>query len=147
MRWDYATPAGKLLVSDGKFVYFYSPASNRAEKSRLKESEDLRAPLAFLLGKLDFERDFGAFQSSPQGPDTRVTATAKNDRLPYTQVEFTVTPERSIRHLIVRGADYSVLEYTFSRERLNPPLADSLFRFQVPPGAEFVESLEEERTP
>ena len=56
MRWDYKTPAGKLFLSDGKQVYFYNPATNRAEKTKLKETEDMRAPLAFLLGKLDFEQ-------------------------------------------------------------------------------------------
>jgi len=148
MRWQYSNPAGKLFLSDGKFVYFYSPSANRVEKSKLKETEDLRAPLAFLLGKLNFEHDFGAFQSTPQGSDTVIVARARNDRLPYTEVEFTVTPQRSIRHLVVRGTDQSVMEYTFSDEKLNPALDDALFRFHMPPGAEFVESLDEDqRTP
>ncbi len=48
MRWDYASPAGKVFISDGKDVILYSPDDQRAEKSKLKESEDMRAPLAFL---------------------------------------------------------------------------------------------------
>jgi outer membrane lipoprotein carrier protein len=145
MRWQYSNPAGKLFLSDGKFVYFYSPTANRVEKSKLKETEDMRAPLAFLLGKLNFQRDFGAFRATPQGADTVLVARAKNNRLPYTEVEFTVTPQRAIRHLVVRGTDQSVMEYTFSNEKLNPALDDSVFRFRLPPGAEFVESVEEER--
>ena len=49
MRWDYVRPAGKLFISDGKTVYLYSAAENRVEKMPLKETEDMRAPLAFLL--------------------------------------------------------------------------------------------------
>ena len=50
MRWDYARPAGKLFISDGKTVYLYSAVENRVEKMPLKNTEDMRAPLAFLLG-------------------------------------------------------------------------------------------------
>jgi outer membrane lipoprotein carrier protein len=144
MRWEYSRPAGKLFISDGKFIYFYSPTSNRAEKNKLKESEDLRAPLAFLLGKLDFDREFGAFTATTQGADTLITATAKSNRLPYTDVEFLVSPAHSIRRLLVRGQDRSVLEYSFDGEKVNPPIDDAMFRFKLPPGAEFVEALDEE---
>ena len=58
MRWDYSQPKGKLFVSDGKFLWLYTPDENRVEKMKLKESEDMRAPLAFLLGKLDFDKEF-----------------------------------------------------------------------------------------
>src|SRR6266852_9857315 len=58
MRWQYSAPAGKLFVSDGKFVYYYNPDENRAEKMKLKETDDMRAPLAFLLGRLQFQNDF-----------------------------------------------------------------------------------------
>ena len=42
MRWEYDTPPGKLFLSDGKHVYFYSPTAHRVEKMPLKESGDLR---------------------------------------------------------------------------------------------------------
>src|ERR1700693_1398583 len=34
MRWQYTAPAGKLFVSDGKFIYSYTPQDNRAEKMK-----------------------------------------------------------------------------------------------------------------
>ena len=33
----------------------------------LKESDDMRAPLAFLLGKLDFNKEFRDFQMQADG--------------------------------------------------------------------------------
>ena len=36
-------PAGKLFVSDGKFLWLYTPSSNRAEKMKFQESEDMLA--------------------------------------------------------------------------------------------------------
>src|ERR1017187_340153 len=44
MRWQYTSPAGKLFVSDGKFIYSYTPQDNRAEKMKLQETDDMRAP-------------------------------------------------------------------------------------------------------
>ncbi|MBX5496626.1 MAG: outer membrane lipoprotein carrier protein LolA [Bryobacteraceae bacterium] len=140
MRWDYTQPAGKLFLSDGKHIYFYSPSTNRAEKSKLKESEDLRAPLAFLLGKLDFSRDFDRYQYEKSGANTIVTAFPKNNRLPYTKVRFTVTPDYQISHLIVTGQDGSLNEFRFGLERINVLLKDSFFRFELPPGAQFVDA-------
>lgn len=142
MRWEYSVPAGKLFQSDGKFVYFYSPATNRVEKTRLKESEDMRAPLAFLLGKLDFERDFTNYQSRTDATGVIVKAVPKSDRLPYTSVDFTVSPQLEITRLLVTGQDNSVVEFRFTQEKINPPLTDKLFQFQLPPGAELVNAEE-----
>jgi len=139
MRWDYTIPPGKLFISDGKNLYLYSPSTNRVEKMKLKESEDMRAPLAFLLGKLHFEKDFEKFESRPEGTDTWISAVPKSDNLPYTKVEFVVTPSNEIRRVRVTGQDHSVLEFEFTQEKLNPALDSKAFQFQMPRGAEVVE--------
>jgi outer membrane lipoprotein carrier protein len=74
MRWQYTAPAGKLFVSDGKFIYSYTPQENRAEKMKMKEADDLRAPLAFLLGKLHFTDDFREFRAHPEDGGVSITA-------------------------------------------------------------------------
>lgn len=142
MRWDYRIPAGKLFISDGKEAFFYDPESNRAEKVKLKETEDLRAPMAFLLGRLDFSKDFQQFQSRPDGANVWITASPKSDNVPYRQVQFLVTPDFRIDKLTVTGQDSSIMEFTFSGEKKNPALNDALFRFQLPPGAQYVDSAQ-----
>lgn len=142
MRWEYSRPAGKLFVSDGKWVWFYSPAAGHAEKSRLKESDDFRAPLAFLLGKLDFSRDFKDYAMTETAAGAVVKALPKSGRLPYTNVEFTVSPLNEIVRLVVTGADSSVMEFNFRGERVNAPVKDALFKFVAPPGVEVVEVQE-----
>jgi outer membrane lipoprotein carrier protein len=141
MRWDYSQPRGKLFISDGKFMWLYTPTENRAEKMKLQESDDMRAPLAFLLGKLNFEKEFRNLQTRPEGAGagTRITAEPKTANLPYSAVEFVVTLENRIREVKVTGFDNSILDFTFDEERLNPPLDGKLFQFQAPPGAEVVE--------
>ena len=139
MRWEYKTPAGKLFLSDGKEVFYYNPATNTAEKVRLRETEDMRAPLAFLLGRLDFDKDFTNFTSKTVGTDTVINAIPKSDKLPYKQVEFAVSPTREIRRLVVTGQDNALLTFVFANERMNPPIDDKLFRFRLPVGAKWVD--------
>ena len=142
MRWEYSEPPGKLFVSDGKDIYFFSPSANRVEKSRLKETGDFRAPLGFLLGRLDFSRDFRSFRSRPAPDGLWIAADPKSDRLPYKKVEFLISPRSEIRHLLITDLQNAVIEFRFDNEARNPPLSDALFRFRIPPGAEFVESNE-----
>ena len=140
MRWAYSQPPGKLFVSDGKLLWLYTPAENRVEKMKFQETDDMRAPLAFLLGKLHFEKEFRNLQAKREGLDTRITAEPKTDNLPYSAVEFVVAPDSRIKEVKVTGFDKSVLHFTFDQERLDPKLSDNLFRFEVPKGAELVEA-------
>ena len=138
MRWEYTSPAGKLFVSDGKSVYLYLPSQHRAEKMSLKVSEDMRAPLAFLLGKLNFEKEFQTMQARPDAGGTLITAEPKTANLPYSKVEFAISPAFEIRKLRVIGQDQSILDFEFGQERLNPPFSAGLFQFHAPPGTEVV---------
>src|SRR5260370_19044970 len=63
MRWDYDQPKGKLFVSDGKYLWLYTPDENRAHRINLKESDERHVPLDFLLGNLDFQKVFRNLQT------------------------------------------------------------------------------------
>jgi outer membrane lipoprotein carrier protein len=138
MRWEYTSPRGNLFLSDGKFTYDYNAGKNSVEQQTLKEGDDMRGPLAFLLGKLDFNRDFGEFRTG--SADGAITAVPKSDKLEYSEVTLVPGPEFRIMKLSIKGQDGSTMQYVFDGETLNPPLADSLFRFVKPPGAVMVDS-------
>ena len=140
MRWDYTAPSGKLFVSDGKDVYLYTPEAHRVERTKLKASDDMRAPLAFLLGKLDFAKDFRDFDVKPEGANYAITAKAKSDKLPYEKIQMLVTPDYQIQRLGIDGQDLSVLTFQLDGEKLNPPVDDALFKFQMPAGATLVDA-------
>jgi outer membrane lipoprotein carrier protein len=144
MRWEYMQPdavKGKLVVSDGSFHYIYTPADNRGQKMTLKDSmaEEMQAPLAFLLGKLNFDKEFKNLQAHPEGSDLRITGEPKNENLPYSSVEFVVTPQNQIRKLRITLPAYT-LEFAFSMEKMDPTLDAKLFVFQLPPGAQWDEA-------
>jgi outer membrane lipoprotein carrier protein len=138
MRWDYTAPSGKLFVSDGKDVYLYTPEAHRVEKTKLKASDDMRAPLAFLLGKLDFAKDFRDFEVKPEGTQYLITAKAKNDSFPYEKVQMLVTADYQIQRLIINLQSQSLLTFELDGEKLNPAVDDALFKFQMPAGATLV---------
>jgi len=140
MRWDYSQPKGKLLVGDGKFLWLYTPDDNRVERMKVQETADLRAPLAFLLGKLHFDKEFRNLQATTEGSDTRIAAEPKTDTLPYSKVEFVVAPSAQIHALRVTYFDNSILNFTFNQEEMDPALDSKMFQFQMPPGATLEDS-------
>jgi outer membrane lipoprotein carrier protein len=141
MRWSYTQPPGKLFVSDGKQVYLYTPEDNRAEKSILKASEDMRAPMAFLLGKLNFRKEFKTFATRPGDGGTWLDCEAANDRVPYEKVSMLVAPDDSIKQLHITGRDQSELDFTFRDEVLNPKVNAAEFEFVPPAGTEIVDAV------
>ena len=138
MRWEYTSPAGKLFVSDGKQVFLYTPAQRRVELSKLKQSDDLRAPMAFLLGKLDFSKEFRSFESRSEGANTWITAEPKNPNLEFSRVEMLAASNGQILQLHVTGVGNSRIDFSFSDEVLNAPVASVEFGFRVPSGVEVV---------
>jgi outer membrane lipoprotein carrier protein len=142
MRWDYTEPAGKLFLSDGKNMYMYTPSTGQAEKMKMKESEDMRVPLAFLLGKLNFQKEFKDFQTRVDGAETWIVAKPKSENLPYTEVQFAVGPDYRIQRLQVTGYDRSVIDFSFEDEKLNPAIDTKIFQFQLPAGAKLVEEVQ-----
>ena len=124
-----------------KSVWFYTPNTGRVERSAVKQSDDMRAPLAFLLGELDFQKYFGEFRSAPEAGlpgATRITAAPKSKKAPYSQVEFVVTPDYDIRTLKVLGQDGAVMEFGFTGVTPSPKLDAKMFQFQAPAGVEIV---------
>jgi outer membrane lipoprotein carrier protein len=136
MRWDYATPPGKFFLSDGKRFYLYTPTTQRVEVTSVREMGDMHAPLAFLLGNLNFYKEFSGFSTHGEGADTWIAAEPNSATLPYTKVEFLVTPDSRIRRLRVTQDDLSILDFLFDDEKVNPPLDQNAFVFHLPSGAE-----------
>jgi outer membrane lipoprotein carrier protein len=134
MRWEYTS--GKLFISDGKVIYSYYPEEHRAEKMSMKETDDMRAPLAFLLGDVDFERDFGEYHSKPEDGGALITALPKSDKFPYTEVTFLIAADSTIRRLEVKLQTNDLMVFTFEGEKKNPLLTDALFQFTPPQGVE-----------
>lgn len=141
MRWEYTQPAGKLFVADGKMFYLYSPNSNQVRRIKPRDAADWRAPLAFLLGRLDFSKEFGPITIRQAGDLIELVAQPRSDRDPFSDVVFHVAPRTyEIRRIRVTGRDGVATEFVFRGEQVNPALDTRLFRFAAPPGAEVLDA-------
>ena len=144
MRWEYRSPREKLFVSNGKDAWFYVPDDRQARKSAAKKLEDVRSPLAFLLGKTKLEKELRGLSLAPdiapmQTGDVvlRGVPSAMADQL--NEVVLEITPEHHIVRLILQAVDGSSTEYQFSDQKEDVPIADARFQFKAPAGTEVVE--------
>ena len=144
MRWEYETPESKLFLTDGKRVILFVPSENRVMESAIKETEDIKAPLAFLLGRLNFDEQFQRIETGPHlAPAERgnfvFRAHSKQLAQRLEWVLFEVSPATfEIRRVIARERGGLENEFRFDAVQDNLPLAASLFRFTAPPGAQVV---------
>ena len=144
MRWEYRSPREKLFVSNGKDAWFYIPDDRQARKEAAKKLDDIRSPLAFLLGKTKLAKELRGLSMAsdiePLGPGNTVlrgVPTALADQLSEVIVE--VTPQGRIVRLVLQGVDGASTEYRFSDQKEDVSIADSRFDFRAPAGTEVVE--------
>jgi outer membrane lipoprotein carrier protein len=144
MRWEYRSPREKLFVSDGKDAWFYVPGDRQARKTDARKLDDVRSPLAFLLGKSKLEKELQGLSLAPDvaplAPGDvvlRGVPQALADRV--SEILLEVTPEHRIARIEINEVDGSVTEYRFSDQQEDVAIPEGRFRFSPPPGTETVE--------
>ena len=144
MRWEYRSPREKLFVSDGKEAWFYVPGELQVRKTPVQQLDDLRSPLALLLGKTRLERELTGLSLAP---DVRPLAPgdvvlrgvpkAMADRV--TQVLLEITPGDWISRISIGEVDGSTTEYRFSDPKEGVVIPDQRFHFAIPQGVEVID--------
>lgn len=144
MCWEYRSPREKLFVSDGKDAWFYVPGDRQARKMPARKLDDIRSPLAFLLGKTKLEKELQALSRapdiSPLAPENvvlRGVPRALADRVSEILVE--IAPDKHIVRIVLNEVDGSVTEYQLSDQHEDKPISDSRFQFRPPAGTETIE--------
>lgn len=143
MRWDYQKPREKLFISDGKTAWFYVPGEQQARRTPMKKLEDLRSPLAYLLGKTKLRKEFEALSLAPDAPPWHqgdvVLRGVPKFMEGVNQVLLEIAPGGKIARLVVDGADGSTTEYRFEDQKENLEIADRQFQFTPPAGVQVIE--------
>lgn len=145
MRWEYRSPKEKLFVSDGKTAWFYVPEDRQARKSSAKKVEDLRSPLAFLLGKTKLERELRGLSLAPDieplaSGDVVLRGVPKGLEDQISEIVLEVTPDNRIARLIMQEVDGASTEYRFSDQQEDVNIQDARFGFKPPAETEIVEN-------
>ncbi|MBI2677208.1 MAG: outer membrane lipoprotein chaperone LolA [Candidatus Koribacter versatilis] len=145
MRWEYQQPREKLFVTDGSTAYFYVPGDQQARRAPVKELDDLRSPLRYLLGKTKLQKEFDGLDLAP-----KVAPLATGNIVLHGQpkslagrvndVVLEIAPDHRIVRIIVEEVDGSTTEFRFSNIIENQPVEDARFRFTPPPGVQVIES-------
>jgi outer membrane lipoprotein carrier protein len=149
MRWEYRSPKEKLFVSDGQAVWFYLPAERQLRKTALRKLDDLRSPLAFLLGKTKLENELQGLSKvvdqSPLDPGNTLlrgvpqSVVRQSAAGQVSEVQLEITPSDQIVRIVLLEADGATTEFRFASWKENLELNDSRFQFTAPPGVETVE--------
>jgi len=144
MRWEYRSPRDKLFLSDGKDAWFYVPGERQVRRTAVKKLDDLRSPLAFLLGKTKLEKELQGLSLAPDvtplaAGDVVLRGVPKSLADRVSQVLLEITPEHWIGRILIEEVDGSVTEYRFNSYRENVEVADRQFQFVLPDGVEVID--------
>jgi outer membrane lipoprotein carrier protein len=147
MRWEYRSPREKLFVSDGRDAWFYVPGDRQARKTAAKKLEDVRSPLAFLLGKTKLEKELRVLSlardvKAVEAGDTVLRGVPQGLANQVSEIVLEINPAHEIVRIILQDVDGSATEYRFTEQKEGVAVADGKFEFKPPAGTETVEGLE-----
>ena len=145
MRWEYRQPVAKVFVTDGHTAWLYVAGEQEARRTAVKNLDDLRSPLRYLLGKTKLEKEFEGLSLAPDVPPAnagdlvlRGVPKAMADRIQ--QVLLEINPNSQIDRIVIEEGDGSTTEFRFRGIQANSPAAESLFRSPIPPGVRIIEA-------
>jgi outer membrane lipoprotein carrier protein len=145
MRWEYRSPREKLFVSDGKIAWFYVPEDRQARKTAAKKLDDIRSPLAFLLGKTKLEKELRGLSIAPdaaaQAGNTVLRGVPQGMEDRVSEILLEITTDRRIARIVIQEVDGSSTEYRFGEMKEDLTIGDGRFAFTPPAGTETVEGL------
>jgi outer membrane lipoprotein carrier protein len=142
MRWDYSSPAGKLFLLDGKYAWFYANGDPHVQRMKVKDLDDLRSPLRFLLGHTQLEKEFNQLTLKPAANgEFSLTGVPKGQENRIAHVTLTVRPDGAITGIETEENDGVTTRFSFTSEVANAPVPSGVFKFVPPPGVPVVDGL------
>lgn len=136
MRWEYARPAGKLALADGKDTWLWLPEDNVAITAPLAGGERDAGVALLMQGRPDllarFEVDWGP---APKGGARPLRLRPRRAGGPYDALLVNVDDSGFPREIVAIDPLGGRLTYRLSAVRFVDRLDPSLFSFTPPPGA------------
>src|SRR5580700_2473238 len=121
MRWDYEQPRPKMFLTDGTTAWFYVPGERQVRRAPVKQLDDLRSPLRYMLGKTKLEKEFDGLRIAQNekpvnSGDVVLEGVPKGLRERVSRTLLEVTPDGYIRRIVVEELDGSVTEFRFLQQ-------------------------------
>jgi outer membrane lipoprotein carrier protein len=142
MRWEYAQPAGKLFLLDGKYAWFYARGDSQVQRIPAKQLDDLRSPLRFLLGHTVLEKELVGLTLKP-APNGQfaLTGQPKGQEKRVARLTLTVTADGTITGIEMEETDGALTRFNFAAEQPNVAIPPETFHFTPPAGVPVVDAL------
>jgi len=139
MLWRFDEPKNQWVLADGKSLYFYQPENKQVLKTPLKNAFRSDVPLTFLLGIGNLKRDFKATSKGVEG-GLYVLQLGPKDGKGVDEVTLGVDRQNYlINWARIRDPAGNLTTVHFSNIRRGVGVNDSLFRMEVPQGADVVD--------
>jgi outer membrane lipoprotein carrier protein len=140
MLWRYEEPKGQFVLADGTHLYFYQPEQNQVIKTPLKSAFRSDIPLSFLLGIGNLKKDFNASLKATEDSHYVLRLEPKAEAGGFSEILLGVNKDTfDILWASIRDPSDNLTTVRFSNMRKGVGVNDSLFRLQVPDGADVVE--------
>jgi outer membrane lipoprotein carrier protein len=144
MRWEYRQPKEKLFLTDSHMAFFYVSGERQARKTPLKDLDDIRSPLRYLLGKTKLEKELDGLSLAPdhtpaKAGDTVLRGVPKGMKDRISEVLLDISPSFQIDRIVIQEIDGATTDFVFSNTQENVAVADSLFQFTPPAGVEVIQ--------
>jgi outer membrane lipoprotein carrier protein len=141
MKWQYASPAGKLFVLDGKFAWFYSAGDPQVQRIPAKELDDLRSPLRFLLGHTELGKELNSLTIAPaSNGNFTLSGQPKGQENRIRRLTLTVTPAGTIEGIEMQETDGAITRFNFANQQPDVAVPADAFHFTPPKGVPVVDA-------
>ena len=139
MRWIYASPERKELVSDGRKIYWYVPEDKLVTVSDVGP-DDPSTPALFLSGKGDISRDFTpSFVKAPSADLLALKLVPRRAEPEYEYLVVALDPASlQMRALTTYDRQGGESTLTLTNMKENRRLSDKDFVFTPPRGVKVV---------
>lgn len=144
MRWEYKSPSPQQIVSDGTYLWVYTPELNQVNKGDAPKA--LAGPAgSFLVGLGKVREEFSVRFLNPANK-TDASGRPVLDLTPrkptplLTRLVLTLDPKENyvVRQAVLYDQLQNTVTMSFNRVAFNPGLSDTLFAFTPPKGTAVV---------
>ncbi|MDH4294368.1 MAG: outer membrane lipoprotein chaperone LolA [Betaproteobacteria bacterium] len=135
-RWDYVKPYEQSIVGDGSRLWIHDKDLNQVTVRKLDRALGA-SPAALLAGSNDLERDYTLSNSGMQNGLDWLDAVPKSRESVFERVRMGFG-KSGLEAMELRDQFGQVTVITFADVERNPRIADDVFRFTPPPGADVI---------
>jgi outer membrane lipoprotein carrier protein len=141
MRWDYTSPERKLAVTDGRSTWLYLPEDRQVIVGSLASLRRDGAVALLLSGSLRLDEAFAVDEVVIQDGRLEMALVPRSPSASISRLDLVASEAGTILSFTVHDPAGNSVLWVFRDLRLDPPLPEDRFSFQVPPGVE-VQDLE-----